>query len=267
MSDSLTRERRGQRLHRWIPPVVLACMTMAGWEFAVWALEIQPFLLPSPSRVARAIAADWMGLLSAARFTVTAALCGLCVSVLVGTAIAIVFSQSTVLRRSGYPYAIYLQSAPIVAIAPLLATWIGEGFAAIVVVVFIISLFPIITNATDGLLAVPEDLRELFRLNHATRWQTLTRLQLPNALPRILSGVKVSSAMVVLGATVGEYFVGSFTRQDTGLGHVIFKSSSLMQTDRLFAATIICTILSVIIFYSVSGIANRVVHWETTAGD
>lgn len=252
-------------IQRWLPPLLFAAVVLVAWQAIVWGFGIKRFLLPSPLHVCEAIRQDWLGLLGAARFTVTAAICGLLVSTVVGTLIAIVFSQSATLRRSGYPYAIYLQSAPIVAIAPLLATWIGEGFQAIVVVVFIISLFPIITNATDGLLAVPDDLREFFRLNKATRWQTLTRLQLPNALPRILSGIKVSSAMVVLGATIGEYFVGSFTRQDIGLGHVILKASDSMQTDRLFAATIICTLLSVIIFYSVSAIAARVVHWESTA--
>jgi len=258
----MSSEWRRKLLQSLTPPLLLACAVIAVWQWFVSTFEIQRFLLPSPWLVFQAFANDWSGLLSAARITVTAALCGLAMSTVVGTFIAIVFSQSAILRRSGYPYAIYLQSAPIVAIAPLLATWVGEGFFAIVIVVFIISLFPIITNATDGLIAIPSDLHEFFRLNKATRWQVLTRLQLPNALPRILTGIKISSAMVVLGATIGEYFVGSFTQEDNGLGHVIFTASSNMQTDRLFAVTILCTILSVIIFYSVSGIARRVVYWD-----
>ena len=246
------------------PPFALAVVVGVTWQMLVQIRDIPPILLPSPVRVGQAFWNDASSLLSASSFTAIAALCGLLASSVVGFVIAVLFSQSSILRRSSYPYAIYLQTAPVVAIAPLLATWLGEGFLAIVVVVFIISLFPIITNATDGLLAVPKDLQELFRLNNATRWQTLTQLLIPNALPRILTGVKISSAMVILGATVGEYFVGSFSTANTGLGHVIFKANSLMQIDKLFAATILCTILSVLIFYSVSGLSRLLVWWEDT---
>ena len=250
-----------------IPPLLFAVVVACVWHFIVWAWEIQPFLLPAPRRVVQAMTDNADSLFSAARFTALAALSGLAASIVLGISIAVVFSQSALIRRSGYPYAIYLQTAPIVAIAPLLATWIGEGFIAIVVVVFIISLFPVITNSTDGLLAVPEDLRELFRLHNASRWQMLLQLQLPNALPRIMTGIKISSAMVVLGATVGEYFVGSFTRNDTGLGHAIFRARSLMQTDQLFATTIVCTMLSVVIFYAVSALGRMLTRWEPGDGD
>lgn len=249
-----------------VPPLLMAAIVGIVWHAIVTANKIPPILLPSPLLVLRAMSENSAELLLAARFTASAALCGLTASTIMGTTIAILFSQSELLRRSSYPYAIYLQTAPVVAIAPLLATWIGEGFAAIVVVVFIISLFPIITNSTDGLLSVPEDLHELFRLHHASRWQTLTQLQVPHALPRILTGIKTSSAMVVLGATVGEYFVGSFSTDDTGLGHVIFKTNSLMQIDKLFATTIVCTILSVLIFYFVSAAGRLSVWWEDTGG-
>ncbi len=246
-----------------IPPLLLAICVAIVWQLGVTTFQIERYLLPAPRQVLESLWNHRVELLSAARFTATAAVCGLAVSTLIGIAIAIVFSQSEIVRRSCYPYAIYLQTAPIVAVAPLLAVWIGEGFTAIVVVVFIISLFPVITNSTDGLLAIPADLSELFRLNRASRWQTLWQLQLPYALPRILTGIKISSAMVVLGATVGEYFVGSFSMQDTGLGHVIFKAGPNMQTDKLFAATIVCTILSVLIFYTVSNVGRLLVRWET----
>lgn len=254
----------GRLLRNTFFPVALAVLVGVVWYVAVNVFQVEKFLLPSPLDVLRAMLDNAEQFTSAARFTLSAALCGLLLSTAAGIAIAIVFSQSNIIRRSCYPYAIYLQTAPIVAIAPILAVWIGEGFMAIVVVVFIISLFPVITNSTDGLMAVPADLRDLFRLNRATRWQTLTQLQIPQALPRILTGIKISSAMVVLGATVGEYFVGSFSVKDTGMGHVIFKAGPNLQTDKLFAATIVCTILSVLIFYSVSATGHYLIRWENT---
>ncbi len=259
--------KRNQLIRNIVPPVALAILVGTVWQVGVQVFQVEKFLLPSPVEVLRAMSDNAAEFASAARFTLTAALCGLVLSTAAGIAVAIVFSQSSIIRRSSYPYAIYLQTAPIVAIAPILAVWIGEGFMAIVVVVFIISLFPVITNSTDGLMAIPADLRDLFRLNRATRWQTLTQLQIPQALPRILTGIKISSAMVVLGATVGEYFVGSFSVKDTGMGHVIFKAGPNLQTDKLFAATIVCTILSVLIFYSVSAIGHYLIRWENTVED
>ena len=254
--------RLSAMLRTLLPPVGLAIATCLLWQASVVAFDIKPFLLPSPLAVFAAFTGNAASFLLGARFTAMAALCGLAASAVVGILVGIMFSQSPFVRRSGYPYAIYLQTAPIVAVAPLLVNWIGEGFATIVVVVFIISLFPIVTNTTDGLLAVPQDLHELFRLNKATSWQTLRLLQLPYAMPRILTGIKISSAMVILGATIGEYFVGSFTGNETGLGHAIFKANSLFQTDRLFAATILCTILSILIFSAVSAAGNFLIRWR-----
>ena len=196
-------DRMNSLLRQVVPPVALALVVISVWQGVVSVFGIQKYLLPSPWQVATALAENRSELAGAAWFTVKAALGGLVASTIAGVTVAILFSQSAMLRRSAYPYAIYLQTAPIVAIAPLIAVWIGEGIMAIIVVVFIISLFPVITNSTDGLLAIPNDLQELFRLNRATRWQTLWMLQLPQALPRIITGVKISSAMVVLGATVG----------------------------------------------------------------
>jgi len=243
-----------------LPPLGLAVFVCIVWQTFVVAMDIKPFLLPSPLAVVSAFASDISGFVASAGYTAAAAICGLLASTIVGLAVGIIFSQSALVRGSGYPYAIYLQTAPIVAVAPLLVNWIGEGFGTIVVVVFIISLFPIITNTTDGLLATPSGLRELFRLNNANRWQTLWLLQLPFAMPRIITGIKISSAMVILGATVGEYFVGSL--KQGGLGNVIFKANSMFRTDRLFAATILCTVLSVTIFSVVSFVGSRAVRWS-----
>ena len=232
------------------------------WELYIYIYDVKPFLLPAPHQVWLAFITNLESFLYAARYTTMAALCGLAASSIMGVVIGMLFSVSPLVRRCGYPYAIYLQTAPIVAIAPLLVNWVGEGFSTIVIVVFIISLFPIITNTTDGLLSVPADLHELFQLNQATQWQTLFQLQLPYALPRIMTGIKIASAMVILGATVGEYFVGSFATSNSGLGHAIFKANSLFQTDRLFAATILCTILSVVIFSTCSTVSRLLVRWH-----
>ena len=138
--------KRNQLIRNIVPPVALAILVGTVWQVGVQVFQVEKFLLPSPVEVLRAMSDNAAEFASAARFTLTAALCGLVLSTAAGIAVAIVFSQSSIIRRSSYPYAIYLQTAPIVAIAPILAVWIGEGFMAIVVVVFIISLFPVIRN-------------------------------------------------------------------------------------------------------------------------
>jgi NitT/TauT family transport system permease protein len=243
------------------PPVALFICAGAAWYGVVLLFDLPPVLLPSPPRVLEAMWQNRAGLALATLFTAGAALAGLLLSSLGGVLVAMLFSQSVVIRRSCYPYAIFLQTVPIVAVAPLIVIWIGEGFAAIVVVAFIISLFPIITNATDGLLSVPTELRELFRLNRASRWQILWHLQLPHALPRILTGVKIASATAVLGAIVGEFFTGASARV-RGLGNLIFAANGQFRLDILFAAIFLCTFLGVTIFYSVSFLGQRyLLYW------
>jgi NitT/TauT family transport system permease protein len=169
----------------------------------------------------------------------------------VGTLIGLVFSQSPVIRSSGYPYAIFLQTVPIIAIAPLIVVWFGRGFASVVLVGFIISVFPIITNATAGLTAVDPDLLDFFRLHNASRWQLLWKLRLPNAVPHIITGAKTASGVAVIGAIVGEFFAG-MPGQRFGLGYLIRQKSDMLKTDELFAAVVAATLLGVVIFTAVS---------------
>ena len=162
-------------------------------------------------------------------------------------AIAVLFSQSRILERSLYPYAIFLQTVPIVAIAPLIVLWIGHGLYGIVAVSFIISLFPIIVNTTAGLTSTSAELLELFALNGASRWQTLTKLRIPNAVPSMLTGAKISCGLSVIGAIVGEFFVGHTTTH-YGLGYLVLSTSQNLKTAHLFAAVIASALLGIALF-------------------
>jgi NitT/TauT family transport system permease protein len=150
-----------------------------------------------------------------------------------------------------------LQTVPIVAIAPLIVIWIGEGFLAVVAIAFLVSLFPIITNATDGLVNIRPALADLFRLNRASRWQTLVLLRLPASLPNLVTGLKISSGTSVLGAIVGEFFAGAGA-DHPGLGYLIFAAKGQFRLDFLFAAIITCTLLGIAIFSAVDTIGR---HW------
>lgn len=252
-------------LRRSAPPVLFLLLVLLVWEAAVVWFQTPIYLLPGPLRVAQAALTNLAGLAQSTAITAIAAGCGFAASVLAGVAVALVFSQSAAIRHSCYPYAIFLQTVPIVAIAPLIITWFGYGFQSVVIVSFVLSLFPIITNATTGMVAIDPLLLDLFHLHQATRWQILWKLRVPNAVPAIVTGAKTSSGLAVVGAIVGEFFVGAGLGR-FGLGFLIRQKLELLQTPEMFAAVIASTLLGVVIFASVSlAGATILARWQHPA--
>jgi NitT/TauT family transport system permease protein len=236
---------------RVLPPLLLLSAVLVAWQAAVSGLNLPAYLLPGPIDVCRGARERAFELIQATGITGSGAVCGFTASLLLGTCVALVFSQSSVIRGSCYPYAIFLQTVPIVAIAPLIVTWFGSGFSSVVIIACIISLFPIITNVTTGLVAIDAGHRDLFRLHRASRWQMLRKLQIPNAVPHLVTGAKTSSGLAVVGAIVGEFFVGYGTTRH-GLGFIILYSGPQLKTDQLFAATIASALLGVVMFAATS---------------
>ncbi|MEW6750200.1 MAG: ABC transporter permease [Candidatus Latescibacterota bacterium] len=245
-----------------LPPVLFFALVVLAWEAVVRTLAIPPFLLPGPVRVGQAVLEHLDSLLHATYLTAAGALCGLALSFGVGCLIALAFSQSRLVARSLYPYAIFLQTVPIVAIAPLIILWVGHGFHGVVAVSFIISLFPIIANATAGLTSVDPNLLDLFAMNNASRLQVVRRLRVPNAVPSVLTGARISSGLAVIGAIVGEFFAGYGT-EDFGLGYLIILTNGQARTDYLFACILFCTLLGLVIFAGVSILSTFVLaRWS-----
>jgi len=230
-----------------LPPLFLLAIVVGGWHLAVRLFEVPIYLLPAPADVWRAALGRSTEMTQATMITGSGALGGFFASLLLGTLVALVFSQSHAIRASCYPYAIFLQTVPIVAIAPLIVTWLGTGFRSVVVIACLISLFPVITNVTTGLIMVDPGLRDLFQVYRARRLQILLKLQIPNAIPHLVTGARVSSGLAVVGAIVGEFFVGYGTQQH-GLGYIILYAGPQLKTDQLFAATIASALLGVVMF-------------------
>lgn len=238
-----------------LPPLATLLFVIGAWHGLVQALGLQPYILPGPADVGRAISTHFDSLLHAAGLTAQAALSGFLLSFIVGFAISVLFSQSEWIERSLYPYAIFLQTVPIVAIAPLIVMWIGHGLVGVIAVSFIISLFPIVANTTAGLTSVAAPLRDLFALQDASRWQRLWKLQVPHAVPAMLTGARISCGLSVIGAIVGEFFAGYGT-QDHGLGYLIILTNAQTKTPYLFASVLFSTGLGLLFFGAVSGL-NR----------
>ncbi|MBA4031636.1 MAG: ABC transporter permease [Planctomyces sp.] len=248
-----------------VPPVLLFLVVLAYWEGSVRWWGIKPYILPSPWRVLQAIDAGRAGLGQALLLTGGSAITGFLLSVVVGTLVGCLFSQSSIIRSSGYPYAIFLQTVPIIAVAPLIILWFGRGFVGVVAVAFVISLFPMIANATAGMIQIDPDLFDLFRLNNASRWQVLTKLRLPNSIPSLCTGARTSSGLAVVGAIVGEFYAG-YGSKHFGLGYLIRLTTDQAKTDELFAAVMASTLLGIVIFGAVSLISLTILsRWAPPA--
>jgi NitT/TauT family transport system permease protein len=243
-----------------LPPIAFFLVMLAAWQASVRLWNIPPFLLPSPTAVGRAALENAAKLASATGLTAAGATAGFGVSLVFGVAVAIVFSQSTIIRRSFFPYALFFQTVPIVSIAPLIVIWSGTGFRSIVLVAFIVSVFPIITNATAGLTAIDPDLLDLFRLHGASRWQTLFKLRLPAAVPSTVTGAKTSSGLAVIGTIVGEFFVGYDPSEHSGLGYLIQESNTQFRIDLVLCSVVLATVLALIVFGTVSLIGALVLR-------
>ena len=159
-----------------------------------------------------------------------------------------------------------LQTVPIVAVAPLILMWFGSGIRSVMGVAFIICLFPIIANTTQGLVSVPRNLMDLFRMANASRAKTLFRLQLPHAVPSLFTGLRISSGISVIGAITGELFASSNAVGQGGLGYSITYANSQLQTDYLFALVFTASVLGFSFFFLVVGLEWWFLHrWHESA--
>lgn len=245
--------------NRLIPPMLAAIGVLIIWSVSIRVWELPAYLVPKPSAVATELWHERVVLAGAFLRTGRAALLGLGCSLIVGTAVGILFSQFRWLRYAFFPYAIFLQTVPIVAIAPLLVIWFGHGTNGIVAVAFVLSLFPMISNVTAGMMTVPTRQHDLFTLYRATRWQRLWKLQFPHALPALATGLKTSSGLAVIGAIVGEFFVG-YGKRGIGLGYLIRSQADSLQTAGLFSAVLLSTLLGILVFGTISFLAERFVY-------
>ncbi|EMI57987.1 ABC transporter permease [Rhodopirellula sallentina] len=234
---------------------VVAVLGLLIWHISVRIFELPKILLPTPWEVAQAGWQNKEELCMASGVTFITAAISLLVAILIGGILSIIFSQSRLLRRAFFPYVVFLQTVPIVAIAPLLIIWSGYEFRTAVIATVIICLFPIVNNITTGLESSRPEHIDLFRLYGASRWQRLLRLQVPTSIRYLMLGARVSSGLAVIGAIVAEFFVSNGSDY-VGLGALITRWQGLLQTDALIAALGMSTLLGLALFGLVNGIGR-----------
>lgn len=227
------------------------------WHFGVVLLGVKEFILPTPLAAIQTLFQAkfrWPLNFMATFYEVVG---GFLVSALVGVILGIAIVWSDSLKRTILPFLVFLNSLPKIAVAPLFMIWFGYGILPNILIVFLISFFPVVINTATGLVAVEEDLLDLVRCLHATKWQKMRKVQLPNSLPYIFSGLKIAATTAVTGAIVGE-----FVASDKGLGSVIIASQTTLATPVIFGSLILITIIGMVLFGFV-GIMERVLMpWE-----
>jgi NitT/TauT family transport system permease protein len=220
---------------------------------------VKAYLLPPPSAVFLEILHDWPELIAALGKTSAGALIGFVCSTVFGIAIAVFLSSSRSIQRAFFPYAVFFQTVPIVAIAPLLVIWFGYGMRTVIATAFICSIFPVIANTLSGILSTDPALRDLFQLYGASTLVTLFKLRFPAALPQLLTGLRVSAGLAVIGAIVGEFIGGQ------GLGSVVDIARTQQRTDKVFAAVLLASVLGLALFGLINLIsAVTLRHWHAS---
>ena len=241
------------------PPVAVLVAFLLILELAVRRGWIASFLVPPPSAAARSLINNFREIAVAFKDTALASLAGFGLSVAVGGTFAIVLSTGGWIRRAFYPYAVFFQTVPIIAIAPLLAIWFGYGPGAVIVSAFVASVFPVIANTLAGLLSVDAPLVDLFRLYRAKQIAALIKLKLPFALPQVFTGLRVAAGLSVIGAIVGEFITGS------GLGGLIQVARQQRAIDKVFATLFASSLLGVLMFAIINLLARvSLRHWHAS---
>lgn len=269
MKSVLRPGRRAGLVPRLLGPGVVFVAIIGLWYIVSYLLLApdQRFLLPPPHEVFLRGFVDptvRTDLLAASWVTLKTALIGLVIAFIVGSLLAIVMAQTRWVEHALYPYVIFLQTVPILAIVPVIGFWFGYELGARVIVCVIISLFPLIINPLQGLRGVDRGLKDLFDLMGASRWVTLRKLLIPNALPHVFVGLQSAAGLSVVGAIVGDYYFG---RGEIGLGLLLSRYSSRLQSAEMLAAVILACLLGLVTFWAFGALGRRIVgRWSEAWG-
>ena len=250
---------------RILAPTLIGLLALGAWEYAVRANEVPSYILPGPIEIWNTLLRDWHTLSVSLWITLKITFAALFVAASLGLLLAVLFAQSRVVELSLFPYAVILQVTPIVAIAPLIIIWVDDIALSLLICAWIVAFFPILSNTTIGLNSADHNLLDLFRLYGATRWQVLTRLRLPSAMPFFLAGLKISGGLALIGAIVAEFVAGT-GGSASGLAYRILEAGYQLQIPRMFAALLLVSTTGVAIFLAMTLISHLALRsWHESA--
>ena len=231
---------------RYGPAALAHLALVALWAWATMHGGVPRFIVPGPAETFATLSAPHYGWAHHVAVTSGQAAAGFGLAVLIGMALAVLFTWFAPVRRALMPLLVTLNLVPKVALAPLFIVWFGYGLLPNILITFVIAFFPIVITVARGLAEVEPELLDLVRVQRATRWQVFRKIQLPSALPYLFSGMRVAAVLAIAGTIVGE-FIGS----EAGLGFLMLSAQATLDTPAMFMALILITLVGVGLYLSV----------------
>jgi NitT/TauT family transport system permease protein len=229
------------------------------WQLVTVLTLVPAFLIPPPA----AVAERFYAMLTSGRLwvhtstTLYEVVVGLAGGLTIGVVLGYLIARNRALEDVLSPIIVAFQSTPVVAYAPLLVIWFGSGMESKIITCALIVFFPMLMNTVVGIRNVPADLRDLMRVSRATPWQTLVKLELPAAMPVLLTGLKTSATLAVIGAVVGEFIVAN-----AGLGFMIVQARATFDTPLVFVGVMMLAAMAGSMYGLVSLLERRLLAWQ-----
>jgi len=249
--------RKYQNIGDKLVPIIFILVILVLWELLVNLGVVERYILPSPTDIISALITNGSDIMMHTWVTFFEGMTGLLVAVFLSLIMAIVMDQLPVVKKAIYPVLVISQTVPIIVIAPLLAMWFGFGIAPKIFVVVLVCFFPITVNLIEGLQSVDGELINLVRSMGATKSQIFAKIKFPSALPYFFSGLKIAATYSIMGAVIGEWLGGK-----SGLGVYMLRARHAFALDLVFAAILVIVIVSIMLFYGITGIQKALMPWE-----
>jgi putative hydroxymethylpyrimidine transport system permease protein len=248
---------RLRRTAFWLLPGLTLLLLLVAWQLYVDISGVSSLVLPSPHEVARALVDDRGTLLRNLGRTALEIVCGILVAVAFGFAAAVLIHWSTLARRALYPLLVASQAVPVVILAPVLVLWLNFGLRPILVVIALVCFFPIVVTTLGGLETVDPELLKLMRTFDASRWQQFRRVELPSAMPGLLTGIKIAAVFSVIAAVFGEQDAGS----GSGLGYLLNATFANYEPAEEFATVCVLSAFAILLFVLLTVAERRMLPW------
>jgi NitT/TauT family transport system permease protein len=255
------------RLARFVPlisTIVSIALLVVIWKLVIAVFDVSKFVLPQPEHVIRGVRhlVDSNGFWSDVQTTLEETLIGFAIALVLGIALGTLLGRVIWLEQAMRPVIVASQVVPKVALIPLFIIWFGFGITSKIIIVALLSFFPILLNVILGVRSVDSGQRDVMRSLNASRWQTFRRLEYPSTLPYILAGMEVGIVFAVVGAVVGEYLGG-----DHGLGYRIVTSLNNLEAETLFAVILVLTLFGFLLYLAVVALKRFLIPWHDSTID
>ena len=250
-------DEKGNAFDGLYAPTAIVVLMLSIWEVLVRALHVNSVILPPPSEIMETLIERRGLLIDHLSSSLILIGSGLILSVVGGVSVAIAFTFSRRLREGVYPLLIISQVVPKVAIAPLFIVWFGTGTLPCLLLGFLIAFFPMTINSVLGFQSVDEESYRMARAFMGSKWQIFWKVQFPNALPYMFSGMKILLTLVIIGDVVSE-----FVASQEGIGYLIKLAGGLLDTPLMMAAITALSLSGLILYWIISKIERRFVYWQ-----